>query len=175
MKKMLSVFILGIFTLSGISQHSIVLKSGEKIKGIILKINNDTLYYAVAQKAASMHMAKVSSLFFDEYVPYDGKLLQNNPEQVVKSGDYTISYNLKDRKMTTIPTISKGNEEKGKVVVNIVVNRNGNVIQAEPGVSGSTTSSEYLLTKAKFAAQSAKFEPTKTGPVEVKGTITINY
>jgi len=176
---MKSIF-LSIFIFSSVffasAQHTLVLKNGEKVKGVVLGIQDDVLSFAVNRNMVKYPMVEVSSLFFDEYVPYDGKLVVDETNlKTAKSGNYTIKYNIKDRKMLQVPKISNGTRTSGVVVVDIVVNQNGNVISAKPGGIGSTTTSEYLYTKAQFAAQSAKFEPDYKGPVRTEGTIEIAY
>ncbi len=156
-------------------QHSVILKSGEKLQGVVLALKNDTLQIAIDREMTLIDMKEVSSIFFDEYVPYDGSLLLDDEVKFIKSGKYLIEYQMKDRKMTNAPVVSIGTEDKGKVVVEVTVNRSGLVMKAIPGITGSTTSSEYLLTKAKFAAQGARFEPSPNGPIEQKGTIAITY
>jgi hypothetical protein len=59
--------------------------------------------------------------------------------------------------------------------VEVTVNRSGLVMKAVPGITGSTTSNEYLLAKAKFASQGARFDRSLVAPVEQKGTIIISY
>ena len=48
-------------------------------------------------------------------------------------------------------------------------------MKAEAGADGTTTTSNYLLTKAKQAAESAMFDGGTTFPLEQKGTITITF
>ncbi|MEM9023853.1 MAG: hypothetical protein AAGB22_08920, partial [Bacteroidota bacterium] len=95
--------------------------------------------------------------------------------KTIRSGKYVVQYRMKDRNIIRAPKISVATQDKGIVVVDVVVNRHGNVIRATPGGVGSTTSSEYLYTKAKFAALGALFNEHPTGPLETKGTITITY
>lgn len=176
LKIIFSFFIFTFFSLTiGYSQHSVVFKSGQKKKGVVLQIQNDTLYFAETQRMQKFHLSKVSSIFFNEYIPYDGKFEDTTPERKVKSGNYSILYKMKGRKMITPPVISNGTQQRGRVIVDITINRNGNVIKSKAGAIGSTTSSEYLYTKAKFAAQGAKFDKSATGPLETEGTITIDY
>ena len=106
---------------------------------------------------------------------YDGSLLVDQEEKTVRSGDYLIRYQMKDRDITLAPRVSIGTEDKGVVVVEVTINRSGLVMKAVPGVTGSTTTNEYLLTKAMFAAQGARFEKSSVAPVSQKGTITITY
>lgn len=158
------------------SQHTVVLKNGEKFQGVLLGIENDVVQFAVNRKPVSFEMKNVSSIFFDEYIPYDGSLIKDESMvKTVKSGEYTLHYLIKDREMIQVPKISNGTNNRGVVVVDIVVNQNGNVISAKPGGVGSTTTSEYLYTKAQFAAQGAKFSPDYKGPVRTEGYIEIKY
>jgi len=157
------------------AQHNVILKSGEKLHGVVLLIRNDTLHMAVDRKIKYVELKYVSSIFFDEYVPYDGRLLLSDEVKTITSGKYVIEYQMKDRKMEKAPIVSVGTEDRGKVVVEVTVNRSGLVMKAVPGITGSTTSNEYLLTKAKFASQGARFEKSKLAPVEQKGTIIFNY
>lgn len=176
MKKFIAVTaLLIIWIVSAYSQHTVVLKSGEKINGVVLELSNDTLMMYADRQEKRIYMAAISSMFFDEFVPYDGAMPSGEPTKRMKSGDYTIEYIMKDRDMITAPVISNATENRGVVVVDIMINRNGNVMKAKSGTTGSTTSNEYLLTKAEFAARGAKFEVSKTGPVEQEGSITITY
>lgn len=175
MKKIFLFFILSGCIINVYSQHTVVLKSGEKLNGVVVGIQYDTLSIAINYEITKVDMRKVSSIFFNEFVPYDGEFIEDTPEHSVKSGDYTIKYKIKERIMVVIPKISIGTEDKGTVVVLITVDRNGNVISAEPGGIGSNTSNQYLYTKAKLAAQEARFDKSPTGPLKTKGTITITY
>jgi len=157
------------------AQHTVVMKTGEKLKGVVLEINNDTLHMAIAREINHIELKYISSIFFDEYVRYDGSLLLDEEPKTIMSGDYLIEYQMKDRELVKAPVISIGTEDKGRVVVEVTVNRSGLVMAAVPGITGSTTSNEYLLTKAKFAAQGAQFEKSKVAPVAQKGTIIITY
>lgn len=157
------------------AQHTLVLKNGDKINGVIIELVDDVVTISVNRQLKKYPLMQVSSMFFNEYVAYDGTLDTNTPERTVKSGDFIVKYVIKDREMITPPRVSLGKDEHGTVVVDIKVNSNGNVISAKPGAVGSTTTSEYLYTKAQFAAQGAKFNPDTKGPVETHGTITIVY
>ena len=140
-----------------------------------MEIKDDILILSVNRQITKISMKDVSSIFFDEYVPYDGSLLVDDDVKTIQSGKYLIKYQMKDRTMIKAPKISIGTEDKGTVVVEVTINRSGLVMRAIPGYSGSTTSNEYLYTKAKFAAQGAKFSKSDIAPVEQKGTISITY
>ncbi|MBL4658352.1 MAG: hypothetical protein JKX73_10150 [Flavobacteriales bacterium] len=175
MKRFLYLIPFLILSMNLLAQHSVILKSGEKLAGVVLMIRNDTLHMSVERKMNFIELKYVSSIFFNEYVPYDGELLLDDDVKTMMSGDYLIEYQMKDRTLVTPPVISIGTEDQGKVVVEVEINRSGLVMKANPGITGSTTSNEYLLTKAKFAAQGARFEQSKVAPVVQKGTIIISY
>jgi TonB family protein len=82
---------------------------------------------------------------------------------------------LKGRKIVKWPDRVTDSREEGKVVVGIVVDAQGNVIKAEPGEPGSTTTSPMLYMKARQAAMTAKFSPSPEGAEEQYGTITFVF
>ncbi len=85
-----------------------------------------------------------------------------------------VKFDLKGRAIIKPPTLPKDTKEEGKVVVNIVVDENGNVTEAEPNGRGTTTTSALLKAKARQAAMATKF--TVDGKIpEQRGTITIIF
>lgn len=89
--------------------------------------------------------------------------------------DLGISYDLAGRNFQALPPPKYDYQGEGKVVVEINVDRNGNVTQAKPGVKGSTTLDEAFLNAAWDAALKAKFESKSDAPSVQKGTITYNF
>ena len=83
-----------------------------------------------------------------------------------------ISYNLAGRKPMSLPKPEYNGKEEGKVVVEVTVDRNGKVTKAIPGVKGSTTLDDYLLSVAKKAALASRFDRKPDAPAYQKGTIT---
>ena len=90
-------------------------------------------------------------------------------------GDKGISYNLQGRGFQALPPPKYDYQGEGRVVVEVSVDRSGKVVQANPGIKGSTTLDEYLLKVAKEAALEARFEVKQDAPVIQKGTITYNF
>ena len=174
MKTLYTLLLLGLFT-SLSAQHSVVLKSGDKIDCVVLSLNNDVWKVYENGKERMISMKEISSIFFNEYVPYDGVFIPSGKETILKVGDFTVKYLMKDRKMIREPKISIGTQDKGTVVVKVIVDRYGNILSAEPGQSGSTTSNNYLYIKAETAAKTAKFDENLKGPLKTEGTITIVY
>jgi TonB family protein len=91
------------------------------------------------------------------------------------TGEAGVSYNLAGRGFQKLPPPKYDYQGGGRVVVEISVDRNGNVTQAIPGAKGSTTLDEYLLKVAKEAAMEAKFETKRDAPPIQKGTIAYNF
>ncbi|HLP74276.1 MAG TPA: hypothetical protein VK155_15325 [Bacteroidales bacterium] len=85
------------------------------------------------------------------------------------------TYTLEGRGVQKLPNPEYKYQEGGKVVVDITVDRQGKVIQANPGTKGSTILDEYLLRVAKEAALQAQFEAKPDAPPVQKGTITYNF
>lgn len=90
-------------------------------------------------------------------------------------GNKGISYSLGGRGYQKLPSPKYDYQGEGRVVVEVSVDRQGKVIQAVPGIKGSTTLEEYLLRVAKEAALQAEFEVSSDAPVVQKGTITYNF
>jgi outer membrane biosynthesis protein TonB len=91
------------------------------------------------------------------------------------TGDGWGSYDLAGRSLMRKPNIVDNSSETGKVVVKIIVDRNGRVVKAEPGQKGTNTTSSVLWEKAKQGALEARFSPKPDGPEEQYGTMTIIF
>jgi colicin import membrane protein len=91
------------------------------------------------------------------------------------TGNNGISYELGGRGYQSLPLPEYDYQGEGRVVVEVSVDRSGKVIQAVPGIKGSSTLDEYLLRVAREAALKAKFEVKQDAPPVQKGTITYNF
>ena len=87
-------------------------------------------------------------------------------------GDKGISYALQGRGFQKLPAPKYDYQGEGTVVVEVSVDRQGKVVQANPGTKGSTILDDYLLKVAKDAALEAQFEANQNAPLIQKGTIT---
>jgi len=174
MKYLLIILAISIST-SVFSQHFVILKSGKKIECVVNALNNDTLEIYIDMMLQKIPLIEVTSIYFAQHVEYDGKLTEQAETISVKSGTHTLQYKIRNRTMTTIPPVSNSTEKKGRVVVKITIDRYGNVMKAEPGYIGSTTTDKYLLTKAMTVAKAAHFNTVMTDPLKVEGIIIINY
>ena len=170
MKKIWSVvFAFMIFTaVSTQAQHVLTLKSGEKMNGEIRSMQNGDIIFFFKGNEMSFKVAEVRSIQFDQA----SSASENNSKSTAVKG---VTYVMAGRKMTKEPKLDNLTMEKGVVVVEITINKYGNVVKAEPGIEGSTTTSKYLLTKAQQGAQSAMFDTSPVMPLEQKGTITFTF
>lgn len=87
-------------------------------------------------------------------------------------GSSGSSFDLSGRSLIgSLPKPQYPGREEGKVVVQIVVDRNGSVTSASFRAAGSTTQSDALVKEALQAARKAKFD-TSGSDVPQTGTIT---
>ena len=86
-------------------------------------------------------------------------------------GEDGTAYQLGGRKVEFKAKPIYNLQVEGKVVVAITVDRLGNVINATPGIKGSTTLNKQLLQRAKTAALKTKFDPKQTAPKNQQGKI----
>ena len=107
---------------------------------------------------------------------------QGNPDGNLGAGSGTpgnggggVRHSFTDRSLLSTPKINDDSQDEGKVVVDIVVDRNGNVIKATPGAKGSDTNSSHLFSKAKKAALKTKFSPNPNAPAEQYGKLTFRF
>ncbi len=89
-------------------------------------------------------------------------------------GGIGISAKLAGGVLVKPPKLPSDTKEEGKVVVEITVDSDGNVIDADPNGRGTTTSSAILKAKAKRAALDTKFSSNEKFD-ERHGTITIVF
>jgi TonB family protein len=104
-----------------------------------------------------------------------GSPLSDNHANVDSRGMGGIDFSLQGRNPESLPKPSYNYQVEGKVVVEITVDKYGNVTKAVPGVKGSTTLNDKLLDAAKRAALSAKFDRKPDAPAYQKGTITYYF
>ena len=90
-------------------------------------------------------------------------------------GEDGTAYKLGGRKVEHKEKPIYNLQVEGKVVVAITVDRLGNVINAIPGIKGSTTLNKQLLQRAKTAALKTKFNPKKTAPNNQQGKIVYHF
>ena len=85
------------------------------------------------------------------------------------------NYNLAGRKALSKPKEQPDCQEEGTVVVEIQVDRSGNVVYAKAGVQGTTNSNPCLLKPAKQAALKTKWSLSNKAPANQVGTIVYKF
>ncbi|MDR0763379.1 MAG: hypothetical protein LBF01_02665 [Bacteroidales bacterium] len=92
------------------------------------------------------------------------------------TGTGGTSFSLAGRTLKKLARPSYNSMENDvKVVVKIWVNRNGEVVRAQPGVQGTTTMDESLWETSRRAALQSKFAPDDNAPDIQTGTITYKF
>lgn len=86
-----------------------------------------------------------------------------------------ITFDLKDRVKLSLPVPAYKGQSEGVVVVEVVVDKDGQVTQATAGKKGTTTTDNRLWDAAESAARQAKFDRKPDAPAFQKGTITYRF
>jgi len=105
----------------------------------------------------------------------DGNPYANSYYGTPGSGDGGNGYGLSGRGKASFKKIEQQCNEEGKVIVNIVVNREGRVIEATPGVRGTTNNDACLLEPAKKIALSHKWRPDPKAPAKQYGHVEVDF
>jgi outer membrane biosynthesis protein TonB len=101
----------------------------------------------------------------------DGDINSKNRTGGSSGGD-GVSFSLAGRSHRSLPKPPEIHKTEGKIVVEVTVDQNGNVVSARAGVKGSTLSDEALLKVTREAALKATFDVNKNAPALQQGTIT---
>lgn len=102
--------------------------------------------------------------------------LTADPKTGTGLGSKDVKYSLTGRTVVEeSPQPEYPIEEYGRVVVNITVDKNGNVIRAEATPSGSTFQNKELWRAAERAAYKAKFNKAPEAAAEQHGSITYHF
>ena len=91
------------------------------------------------------------------------------------SGSGTGGYGLSGRSLANSGKVKQECNEEGRVVVKIVVDRNGKVIQATPGVKGTTNNDPCLLDPARKTAYLHSWKPDSKAPNQQIGFVVVNF
>lgn len=159
---LLSFFFL--FVLKASAQHTLILKSGEKMNGALKSYQNGTAVFEFKGNELKFTSAEIASIVFDD-----------RPAASEPTGQKGVSYVLEGRKLVKQPVFENLTLKKGIVVVAVTVDKYGSVLKANPGTEGTTTTDKYLLDLSKNASQGAKFDNCPKCPLQMEGTITFTY
>jgi hypothetical protein len=146
------------------AQNTLVLKSGEKMNGLLKSYQDGTAVFEFKGNEMKFSSSEIASIIFDD-----------RPVMAEPSGQKGLSYVLEGRKMVKQPVFENMTMKKGIVVVAVTVDKYGSVLKANAGAEGTTTTDKYLLDLSKNAAQGAKFDNCPKCPLQMEGTITFTY
>jgi len=99
----------------------------------------------------------------------------DNYANVLSSGQGGIDFSLAGRNPVNIPKPEYNAQVAGTVVVRIRVNREGQVISAEPGMRGTNITDTELWDAARKAALKASFSAKSDAAYTQTGTITYHF
>ncbi|WP_303318218.1 energy transducer TonB [Flavivirga abyssicola] len=91
------------------------------------------------------------------------------------TGSGGVGYGLNGRGTASYKKLKQDCNESGLVIVKIIVNQSGNVIQAVPGVKGTTNTAPCLLEPAKKIALSHKWRSDSKAPAKQIGFVKVNF
>jgi len=91
------------------------------------------------------------------------------------SGSGTGGYGLNGRSLVNQGKVPQECNEAGRVVVKIVVDRNGKVVSATPGVRGTTNNNPCLLEPARKTALMHKWNLDANAPNQQEGYVVVNF
>ncbi len=105
----------------------------------------------------------------------DGDPYANSYYGAPGSGSGTGGYGLNGRSLASRGKELQNCNEEGRVVVRIVVDRNGRVIDATPGVKGTTNNHRCLLEPARKTALLHRWNPDSRAPAQQIGFVVVNF
>jgi outer membrane biosynthesis protein TonB len=116
----------------------------------------------------------------DDLVQGDKGKLEGNPYSSSYYNNYGLGgrgkgYGLNGRNLQSNGKVVQDCNQEGTVVVRITVNNNGEVVQAVPGVKGSTNTHPCLLEPARKTALLHKWFPDNNAPAEQIGFVVIQF
>ena len=91
------------------------------------------------------------------------------------TGSGGVGYGLTGRGNASYKKLKQDCNESGLVIVKIIVNNSGHVIDAVPGVKGTTNTAPCLLAPAKKIALSHKWRSDSKAPAKQIGFVKVNF
>jgi hypothetical protein len=165
---------------SAFAQHTVSMKSGEKMNGKVQSLNAGVVDFLYKGNSMKLNVSDIYSINFVEQSSIAaGESTASAPREVgekqVMAGSYLVRYKVADRSIASPPKVDNLTQKKGTVVVEIIIDKYGHVRKAVPGAAGTTTTDSYLKTKAQQAAESTLFDNVPTAPTEQSGYMIIAF
>lgn len=169
------LFISSLFISSALAQHTVILKDGSQKKGEVTAIKGPVLTLFSSGRNMEILVSDVRTInFYDEEKAAVASSV--SVRKKFKEGFKEYEYEMEGRKMISFPKIGLGTKDEGVVVVEVTIDKYGNVLKADPGAPGTkTTDDKYLFVKAQSAAQQAKFDSDPTAPLSTTGKIYVTF
>lgn len=104
----------------------------------------------------------------------EGDPLANNYDGT-GSGNGGVALDIKSRRFVTSPKINDTGQKTGKIVIEIRVDKDGNVMSAKGPARGSTLTDPTLVDKCEAAALGSRFNTLDSAPETQIGYITFNF
>lgn len=82
---------------------------------------------------------------------------------------------MAQRSFMNKPTVTDENHRTGKVVVDIIVDKHGNVVSASAGGQGTTISDSRLLQRCEDAVKNSKLNESENAPDQQKGKVVFVF
>lgn len=169
------LFVSCLFISSALAQHTVILKDGSQKKGEVKSIKGPVLTLFHNGRPLELLVSDIRTIHFYEE-GNSAALPAINNKKTFKTGFKQIEYIMEGRKMISFPKIGLGTKDSGVVVVEVTIDKYGNVLRADPGAPGTkTTDDKYLFVKAKSACQQAKFDSDATAPLSTTGKIYVTF
>lgn len=105
----------------------------------------------------------------------DGNPYANSYFSLSGPGGMGKGFGLNGRRLESRGKVVQECNQEGVVVVRITVNREGDVVAAEPGVKGTTNTHPCLLEPAKATAMLHKWYPDRQAPPQQIGFVVIQF
>lgn len=151
--------------------------SQQKVDKMIEEIRKDLDRYGADDAAdngdGNLGEFKKDSLSAQEAA--EKQKLLDSLESIEYSGPSSVYYNLEGRHKIYLPIPVFKCEGEGLIVVQILVNRAGRVIQAKILENESGVQDDCLFEAALQASRKTRFNISNTSPVEQKGKITYQF
>lgn len=158
------------------AQHAVHLKSGVSVNGYVTGIAAGVLSLDADGKMMTYKVDEIKSVDFNAASASAAESGVIEQKFTSSDGMYVVKYKMKGRTVQKPCKIVIGTQDRGTVVVDVTIDKYGNVITATPGAPGSSTTNDgYLFTKAQKFAQEIKFDNVPTAPLETKGTVTFTF
>lgn len=167
--------LLSLLSVTCFAQHTLVFTNGDMIKGELTFVKDQTVTFFHNGRSEDFALEQIRTIhFYDQMAEDANESVQTRKE--FKNGFNKVSYVMEGRTMTKFPKIALGSRDNGVVVVDVLIDKYGNVKSADPGASGTqTTNDKYLFTKAKAACQGAKFNSDPVAPLSTRGKIWVEF